>query len=69
MTNGHKSSERKAVYHAFFVNALLIGFAIYKGSDLGGIAGALGAMNTLVMAYVFGRSYVKGKNGDGTQNQ
>jgi hypothetical protein len=68
LTNGHKSSERKAVYHAFFVNAILIALAVFEGADLGGLAGALGAMNTLVMAYVFGRSYVKGKNGDGTQD-
>lgn len=64
MTKGHKSSERRAVYHAFFVNAVIIALAVYRGSDLGGLAGALGAMNTLVMAYVFGRSYVKGKNGE-----
>lgn len=64
MINGTKSSERDAVYHGFFVNAVLIAWAIYNGSDLGGLAGALGAMNTLIMAYVFGRSYVKSKQGD-----
>ena len=64
MTEGTKSSERKAVYHAFFVNTVLIGYGIYHGSDLSGLAVALGAANALVMAYVFGRSYVKGRQND-----
>lgn len=62
MTEGHRSSERKAVYHAFFVNVMLIAWGIHKASDLSDLGIALGAANTLVMAYVFGRSYVKRKN-------
>lgn len=63
MTEGHRSSERKAVYHGFIANLVLIAYAVYSSADLSGLAVALGAANTLVMAYVFGRSYVKGKRG------
>lgn len=63
-TRGEKSSERKAVYHAFFINIAVILYGIHEGIDLSDLAIALGAANTLVMAYVFGRSYLKAKQGE-----
>lgn len=64
MTRGHKSSERKACYHAFLAGFCLAGLGIYMQSDLSALAALVIAVCTPLMWYAGNRSYVKGKIGE-----
>ncbi len=64
MTGGHKSSERKACYHAGIFAVSLAIYGIYKGSDLSGLALVIGAVCSPFMAYAGARSFVKSKRGE-----
>lgn len=66
-TRGNKSSEKKSVYFAFIINIAVIAYGIHKDIDLAALSTALGAANLLIMAYVGGRSYVKGRNGENNE--
>jgi len=59
MTSGHKTSERKACYMAFYAGLGLALSGIYAGADLGGLAGLIVAVCTPLMWYAGNRSYVK----------
>lgn len=63
-TRGEKSSERKIIWYAFLIDVILLFYGIERGADLGDLGIALGAINTLPMSYVFGRSYFKSKKGE-----
>lgn len=64
MTRGHKTSERKACYHAFLAGIILAVYGIYSGADLSALAALIIAVCTPLMWYAGNRSYVKGKNGE-----
>lgn len=64
-TRGHKTSERKACYHAFLSGLLIACYGLYKGADLSGLALLVPAVATPLMWYAGARSYVKGKQGEG----
>lgn len=64
MTKGHKSSERKACYHAFYVSILLAGYGLYAKASLDGLALLIPAVSAPLMWYAGNRSYVKGKIGE-----
>ena len=63
-TRGHKSSERRACYHAFYAGLALAAYGIYKGVDLVGLAALIGAVSTPLMCYSGVRSWVKRKHGE-----
>jgi len=63
-TRGGKSSERIIIWYAFIINTVVLIYGIERGADLGDLGIALGAINTLPMSYVFGRSYFKSKKGE-----
>lgn len=58
-TFGHKSSERKACYHAFYASVLLAAWGLYSKVDLSGLALLLPAVSAPMMWYAGARSYVK----------
>lgn len=60
-TEGHRSSERKACYHAFMVSIAIAVYGIYKGADLTALGVLIGAVCSPLMWYAGARSYVKGK--------
>ena len=64
MTRGSKSSEKKVIWYAFLINIIVLVYGIERSADLGDLGIALGAINTLPMSYVFGRSYFKAKQGE-----
>lgn len=64
MTRGTKSSERKVIWYAFIIDIFVLLYGVERGADLGDLGIALGAINTLPMSYVFGRSYFKSKQGE-----
>ena len=64
MKSGDKTSEKKVIIQAFVVNVLILLYGVYKGVDLNDLGIALGCINTLPMSYVFGRSYLKSRQGD-----
>lgn len=69
-TNGSRSSERKACYHAFFVSIVIAIYGIYKEAPLSDLAILIGAVCSPLMWYAGARSYVKGKRGENeSQNQ
>lgn len=63
-TKGHRSSERRLVLIAFWIDTVLIALAMYLNADLASLSASMGAKNTLIIGYVMGRSYVKGKQGE-----
>lgn len=62
-TSGHRSSERKACYHAFYASVLLAAWGLYSKADLSGLALLLPAVSAPMMWYAGSRSYVKAKQG------
>ena len=60
-TRGHRSSERKACYHAFYVSVLLAAWGMYSKVDLSGLALLLPAVCAPMMWYAGARSYVKAR--------
>lgn len=64
MTRGSKSSEKKALYHAFFVSIIIALYGIYKEVDLAALGVLIGAVCSPMMVYAGARSYVKGKQGE-----
>lgn len=64
MTRGNKSSEKRVIWYAFVINVIVLIYGVEKGSALNDLGFALGAINTLPMSYVFGRSYLKSKKGE-----
>lgn len=64
MTRGSKSSERKALYHAFWVSIILAMYGISKGADLTALGILIGSVCSPLMFYAGARSYVKGKRGE-----
>jgi len=64
MTNGHKTSERKACYTAFYAGLGLALSGIACGADMSGLAGIIIAVCTPLMWYAGNRSYVKTRTKD-----
>lgn len=64
MTRGHKSSERKACYHAFFASLAIAMYAIYAGVDLSEAGVLIGAVNLPLMWFAGMRTTNKWKNGE-----
>lgn len=64
MTPGHKTSERKACYHAFFVSLLLAAFGIFQDVDLSDLAMLIGAVCAPLMFYAGARTALKRVKGD-----
>jgi len=62
-TFGHKTSERRACYHAFYAGCLLACFGIYSGSQLSDLAFLIGAVTTPLMWYAGARTLKKIKGG------
>lgn len=60
-TSGHRSSERKACYHAFYASVLLAAWGLYSNVDLSGLALLLPAVSAPMMWYAGARSYVKSR--------
>lgn len=67
MTAGHKTSERKACYHAFFAGLVLAAFGVYMDVDLTGLAALIGAVTLPLMWYAGARTVKKIKGGDDGQ--
>lgn len=61
---GHKTSERKACYHAFYVGIIISCYGLYKNVDLSGLALLIPAIGSPLMWYAGARSYLKSKSGD-----
>lgn len=64
MTKGHKSSERRACYHAFYVGCAIAMYGLYTKASLEGLALLIPAVASPLMWYAGNRSYVKGKIGE-----
>lgn len=62
-TPGHKTSERKACYHAFYAGFVLAAFGIYKGSDLNALGILIGSVTLPLMWYAGARTIKKIKGG------
>ena len=64
MTRGHKSSERKACYLAFYFGVVMAIYGVYKGADLTALAILIPAVSTPLLWYAGARSLIKAKNGE-----
>jgi len=64
MTRGHKSSERKACYLAFYFGVVMAIYGIHKGSDLTSLSILIPAVCTPLLWYAGARSLIKAKNGE-----
>lgn len=65
MTRGHKSSERKAAYHATFLGVCILLFGIYHGADLSGLGVAIGiVLSPISFLYPASRTIVKAMKGE-----
>lgn len=64
MTRGHRTSERKACYHAFIVGLGIAIYGLYRGVEPEGLALLIPAVATPLMWFAGARSYVKGKQGE-----
>lgn len=68
-TNGHKTSERKACYHAFLAGLALALFGIEKGADLTALGVLIGSVTLPLMWYAGNRTTLKVKGGkDNVEN-
>lgn len=56
---GHKTSERKACYHAFYAALALAAFGIHKGVDLTALGVLIGAVVLPLMWYAGARTAYK----------
>lgn len=65
MTRGSKSSEKKIIWYAFLIECVIVIYAIERGAELLPLATIFGSINLLPMSYVFGRSYLKSRKGEG----
>ena len=63
-TTGHRSSERKACYHAFYASLGLAAWGLYRAVDLTGLALLIPAVSAPMMWYAGSRSYVKARTED-----
>ena len=63
-SRGHRSSERKAAYHAFIAGLMLACYGIYKGSDLTALGVLIGAVTFPLMAYGGMRTTLKSIQGE-----
>ncbi len=63
MTQGHKTSERKACYHAVYISLFVALLGIWKGADLDSLAVLVCAVNAPLMWYAGNRSYLKARIG------
>ena len=64
MTRGHKSSERKAAYHAFFAGFILAAYGIYTKADLSALGILIGGVVSPLIAYGGFRTALKRKQGE-----
>lgn len=66
MTRGHKSSERKSCYHAFYAGFVLAGFGLYmQVQDLSGLGVLIGVVvSPLSVFFPAARVINKIKNGE-----
>lgn len=63
-TRGHRSSERKACYHAFFASLILAAFGIYVEADLTALGVLIGSVCLPLMWFAGMRTTVKSLNGE-----
>jgi hypothetical protein len=63
-TRGHKTSEIKACYHAFYAGLILAAFGIYKGADLTALGVLIGSVTLPLMWYAGNRTALKRKIGE-----
>ena len=64
-TRGHRSSERKACYHAFLAGLFLGAFGIYMGADLTALGVLIGSVCLPLMWYAGMRTVKKSFHGEG----
>jgi hypothetical protein len=67
VTRGHKSSERKACYHAFLAGLILAGAGIHYKADLNALGILIGSVTLPLMWYAGVRTAGKIKNGETTE--
>jgi hypothetical protein len=63
-TRGHRTSERKACYHAFIAAFLIACYGIYEGSDLTALGILIGAVTMPLMWFAGMRTVKKWKHGE-----
>ena len=68
MTQGSKTSERKACYHAFYASLILAAQGIHKGSDLASLGILIGSVAMPLMWYAGARTALKHKRGERNAN-
>lgn len=64
MTKGHRTSERKAAYHAFFAGMVLAVYGIYSSVDLSALGVLIAAVVSPLIAYGGMRTALKRKQGE-----
>ena len=64
MTRGHRTSERKACYHAFVAGFLIACFGIYMKADLNALGVLIGSVTLPLMCFAGMRTAHKIKNGE-----
>lgn len=63
-SRGHRSSERKACYHAFLAGFIIACYGIYKGSDLNSLGVLIGSVTLPLMWFAGMRTVKKWKHGE-----
>jgi len=58
-SEGHRTSERKACYHAFYAALILAGYGICEGVDLSDLGVLIGAVVLPLMWYAGARTAYK----------
>jgi hypothetical protein len=63
-TNGGRSSETRACYHAFYGGMILAIYGIFEGVDLTALGILVGSVTLPLMWYAGARSAIKWKHGE-----